>query len=93
MYCLNDLMAIGALQACREAGVRVPSELALAGFDDIEEARFTVPPLTTITPDLGFLTREALRILLGRIDGSFGDSPAENVEVPWRLTVRESTAG
>ncbi|MEL4503344.1 LacI family DNA-binding transcriptional regulator [Luteococcus sp. H138] len=90
VFCFNDLMAIGALSACRQAGVRVPEDVAVAGFDGIAEGVFSDPPLTTIQPDLGALTTQALRLLLGRIDGSL-TSPAEDYKVPWKLVVRAST--
>ena len=82
-------MAIGALQACREAGVRVPDDIAVAGFDNIAESRFSAPTLTTIGPDLDFLVKESLRLLLGRINGT--RTEAEKVVVPWEIITREST--
>lgn len=91
VFCFNDLMAVGALQACREAGVRVPQDIAVAGFDNIAETRFTSPTLTTVAPDLEALTRESLRLLLGRINGT--RTEAEDVQVPWQIVVRESTTG
>ena len=48
VWAANDLMAMGALLACREAGIRVPDDIALAGFDDIPAARLVHPPLTTL---------------------------------------------
>lgn len=91
VFCFNDLMAVGALRACHELGVRVPADIAVAGFDDIAESRFTNPPLTTISPDLDVLADEALSLLLSRIDGTVGAS--RDIRVPWRLVVRESTGG
>ena len=93
VFCFNDLMAVGALQACRTAGVAVPDRIAVAGFDDIGEAAFAEPPLTTVAPDLRALTREALRLLIGRIDGSRPPGTSEDVAIPWTLVVRDSTAG
>ena len=91
VFCFNDLMAVGALQACREAGAAVPEDIAIAGFDNIAETEFTSPTLTTVAPDMEALTREALRLLVGRIDGS--RTEAEDVQVPWQIVVRESTGG
>ncbi|MGA4506744.1 LacI family DNA-binding transcriptional regulator [Propionibacteriaceae bacterium G1746] len=91
VFAFNDLMAIGALQACREAGVRVPEDVAVAGFDNIAETAYTAPTLTTVEPDLGVLTREVLRLMLGRIEGT--RTEAETVHVPWRIVVRQSTGG
>ena len=89
VFCFNDLMAIGAIRACVEAGVGVPGQIAIAGFDDIAEGRFSNPTLTTVSADLDVLSREALRLLLSRIDST--ERPAESVAVPWSLKVREST--
>ena len=91
VFCFNDLMAIGALRACADAGVPVPGQVAVAGFDDITEGRFATPRLTTVAADLDVLAREALRLLLRRVNGA--DASAERVAVPWRIEVRESTAG
>ncbi len=92
VFCFNDLMAIGALAACRRGGVAVPADVAVAGFDGIAESAFSEPPLTTIEPDVGALTREALRLLIERIEGTVPDE-ARDVEVPWRLVQRASTTG
>lgn len=91
VFCFNDLMAIGALRACAEAGVSVPEDVAVAGFDDIAEGRFFNPTLTTVAADLDVLSREALRLLLLRVNG--GSAPAVSVKVPWTLKIRESTIG
>jgi DNA-binding LacI/PurR family transcriptional regulator len=91
VFCFNDLMAIGALRACVEAGVRVPEEVAIVGFDDIAETRYANPTVTTISPDLTGLARAALELLSRRIDGD--DGPTEDVEVSWTLEARETTLG
>jgi DNA-binding LacI/PurR family transcriptional regulator len=91
VFCFNDLMATGAMRACYEAGVDVPRQVAVAGFDNIAEGRFYSPSLTTIGADLDVLSREAVRMLVSRVEGSHRE--AESVEVPWTLEVRESTVG
>jgi DNA-binding LacI/PurR family transcriptional regulator len=91
VFCFNDLMAIGALRACVEAGVTVPQEVAIVGFDDIAETRYANPTISTISPDLTSLARSALELLSRRINGHTG--PAEEVEVPWTLEARETTLG
>ena len=91
VFCFNDHMAIGALRACVEAGVSVPDEIAIVGFDDIAETRYCNPTITTISPDLTGLARAALQLLTRRIDGDTG--PAEEVEVAWTLEARETTLG
>lgn len=70
--CFADTMAEGALYAARERGLRVPEDLAMTGFDDIETARYTTPPLTTVAPDKPELARLAVRALLRRLDGDTG---------------------
>lgn len=89
VFAFNDLLAIGALRACYEAGVRVPDDIAVVGFDDIAEGRYHAPSLTTISPDLESLTSNVLDLLLRRIDG--WDAPPAHPVVPWTLHHREST--
>ena len=91
VFCFNDLMAIGALRCCVESGVRVPDDVAVVGFDDIAETRFSNPTITTVSPDLTGLARQALSLLSRRIDG--WDAPAQVVKVDWHLEERETTLG
>jgi LacI family transcriptional regulator len=67
IFACNDLMAIGALRAAVEAGCRVPGDLSVIGFDDIELARFTNPPLTTIAQDKTEIGSQAVRRLVEQI--------------------------
>jgi LacI family transcriptional regulator len=87
----NDLMAIGALRAAAEAGRRVPDDLAVVGFDDIELASFTTPPLTTVRQSTVELGRTAVRLLAERI----GDParPPVRALLDTRLVVRASCGG
>jgi LacI family transcriptional regulator len=64
VFAANDMMAIGCLSALNEAGVRVPSEIALAGFDDIPIARYMHPPLTTVRVQISELGHAALERLV-----------------------------
>jgi DNA-binding LacI/PurR family transcriptional regulator len=89
LLCCNDLLALGALHALRAAGLRVPADVAVAGFDDLEESRYV--GLTSVAPDLDVLAGEAVRLLVRRIDDPA--APPAQVEVPFRVAVRESTAG
>ncbi|HEY5847074.1 MAG TPA: LacI family DNA-binding transcriptional regulator [Microlunatus sp.] len=91
VFCFNDLMAIGALRACAEAGIDVPGEVAIAGFDNILEGQFSTPTLTSVAADLDVLSREAIRLLLSRVEGSAESTGTPTV--PWRLQLRESTLG
>lgn len=71
VFASNDLMAMGALLACREAGVRVPDEIALAGFDNIPASRLIDPPLTTLDQHAREVGRRVAEVLLSRLDGSY----------------------
>ncbi|MCT9928960.1 LacI family transcriptional regulator [Planotetraspora sp. A-T 1434] len=82
----NDLMAIGALQSLRQAGRRVPDDVAVVGFDDIEAARYTEPPLTTVSHPIIQQAGAMVRLLLGLFQGG----PAAPVILPTELVVRES---
>lgn len=92
VFCFNDLLALGAMRALYEAGKRIPEDVAVIGFDDIEDARFATPALTTIAPDKTTIGKLAVSFLLSRIDGT-RTGPPEQVHVPFRLIVRESTVG
>jgi len=92
VLCFNDLVALGAMRVLQDAGYRVPDDVAVVGFDDIEEGRYAAPRLTTIAPDKVEIGRLAVSILLGRVNGS-RTVPSELIQPPFQLIVRESTAG
>ncbi len=86
----NDDWAIGALAACAEAGVRVPEEIALTGFDNAVIGEYAYSPLTTVAQDFEKMAQEAIQLLLERIqerDQAF-DTPL--IRVPGKLIVRRS---
>lgn len=89
----NDLLAIGALAALRAAGIAVPGEVMVAGWDDLPESAYAVPALTSVAPDLDALVTASLDAALAPAGGASGEdepSPRE-ITVPHRLRVREST--
>jgi LacI family transcriptional regulator, repressor for deo operon, udp, cdd, tsx, nupC, and nupG len=92
VFCYNDLVAIGAMRVALAAGVRIPEDLAVAGFDDIEAARFQTPSLTTVAPDRAAIARRAVERVIARFEDDT-DAPAEEFFVGHELVVRESTAG
>ena len=92
VFCFNDPLALGALRAAAEAGVRVPEQIAVVGFDDIEDCRFVSPSLTTIAPDKAFIAARAVELLVGRMTGELV-TPPQDVVAAHRLVVRESTIG
>jgi DNA-binding LacI/PurR family transcriptional regulator len=89
VFVANDQMALGLLRRLYEAGREVPRDLSVVGFDDIPEAAYLTPPLTTVRQDFAELGRRCLRILLGRIEGN--EEPTRVVVAP-ELVVRSSTA-
>jgi LacI family transcriptional regulator len=90
VFVCNDLMCIGALSAAHEAGVRVPQDISLIGFDDIELARFASPALSTISQPKHRIGVAAVDLLLERIQG--GRVEARQVILQPELIVRNSTA-
>jgi LacI family transcriptional regulator len=89
IFAANDAMAIGALSALREAGLRVPDDMALAGFDDIPMARYLDPPLSTVHVDISALGEHAtLRLLAAVRDKERHKHRAETL--PTTLVLRRS---
>jgi LacI family transcriptional regulator len=88
LFCFNDLVAVGALQACAETGVSVPRDLAVVGCDDIPLAALVTPPLTTCRAPRYELGAEAVRLLLNRIRGSVKES--WDVILQPQLVIRKS---
>jgi len=89
VFVANDQMALGLLRRLHEVGREVPRDLSVVGFDDIPEAAYFTPPLTTVRQDFAELGRRCLHILLGRIEGEPG--PPRVVVAP-ELIVRASTS-
>ena len=89
IFACNDLMAIGALRAIREAGLSVPQDISLIGHDDIELASYTQPALTTMAQPIDVLAGTAIQYLLERIKQP--DTPPRRTILPNKLVVRQST--
>jgi PAS domain S-box-containing protein len=87
IVCANDDMALGALRALRRRGIRVPNDLALVGFDDLEISALVRPPLTTVRQPLYEQGRRAGELLLALLDGQ---SPPERVLLETQLITRQS---
>jgi DNA-binding LacI/PurR family transcriptional regulator len=83
----SDLMAIGALGVLREHGRRVPDDVAVVGYDDVEAAATSSPPLTTVAQDIEGTGRRMAELLLARLSGD--DTPRQEV-LPTRLVARAS---
>lgn len=92
LFCCNDVMAIGALSVLERSGIVVPDDIALAGFDDIEAARYASPPLTTVDPQTQALARTAVSLLRSRLElENFRDIPGRRVTAGFALRVRRSS--
>jgi DNA-binding LacI/PurR family transcriptional regulator len=91
VFCFNDLLALGAVRHLYDRGVRVPEDVAVAGFDDIEDGRFSNPTLTTVAPDTARLAETAVDLLAERLRRAGG--PPRELRVGYRLITRESTLG
>jgi len=90
IFAANDMMAVGALLALKDAGRRVPEDVIVIGFDDIPIARFTSPPLSTIRVGVREMGRQALDMLVAAIDGTGPDGP-QSVVISPELVVRDSS--
>ena len=92
LFCTNNLMTVGALQTLGEQGVRMPADLSLIGYDDMEWWTLTHPPLTTVGQPVYELGREAMRLLLAQIGRSGTRRRAQRVVLKPELLVRDSCA-
>jgi DNA-binding LacI/PurR family transcriptional regulator len=88
VFVASDLMGIGALRALREAGWRVPDDVAVVGFDDAPLASYADPPLTTIRQPVELLGQEMVRLLLHRLSEREGEPKA--IILPTDLVIRAS---
>jgi DNA-binding LacI/PurR family transcriptional regulator len=91
VFCFNDIAAIGAIRALKDAGLSVPEDVSVVGFDDIQSAAFTTPSLTTVRQPLSEMGRRGAQVLLERIAQREREFAVEIVMAP-ELIVRESTA-
>ncbi|WP_406063553.1 LacI family DNA-binding transcriptional regulator [Streptomyces sp. NBC_01077] len=90
VFAANDQMALGMLRALRESGRDVPGDISVAGFDDIAEAAYLHPPLTTVHQDFEVVGRHCVSLLLDQIEGHT-DGPRRRAVEPV-LVIRSSTA-
>ncbi len=92
LFAFNDVSAIGAIRALHEAGLEVPGDVSVVGFDDVTGAAFHTPPLTTIRQPLARMGMLAAELLMKQIVGDPGLSAAQTVQVDPEIVIRESTA-
>jgi DNA-binding LacI/PurR family transcriptional regulator len=91
IFCFNDIAAIGAIRALTEAGLHVPGDVSVVGFDDIQSAAFCTPSLTTVRQPLNEMGKQGARILLERIANPEKTELATEIVMQPELVVREST--
>jgi LacI family transcriptional regulator len=90
IFCFNDIAAIGAIRALKDAGLTVPGDVSVVGFDDIQSAAYSTPSLTTVRQPLLEMGKRGAQVLLERITNREKTFPAEIVMAP-ELVIREST--
>ena len=91
VLCSNDMTAIGVLHKLYRAGLRVPDDLSVIGFDDIHISQVTIPPLTTVQMSRFELARAAVTALRAHVEQSDGSAPQRDYSIQTDLIVREST--
>jgi DNA-binding LacI/PurR family transcriptional regulator len=91
VFVANDQMALGLLRALHEAGIRVPQDVLVAGFDDVPEAAYYTPPLTTVRQDFAAVGRRSIELLLDQVAGDRDRGP--QAVIPPELVVRQSSQG
>jgi DNA-binding LacI/PurR family transcriptional regulator len=94
VFCFNDLLALGAMRAVLERGLAIPGDIAIMGFDDIEDGRFSTPTLSTVSPDTARIAQLAVDLLAERLDPDAATAgPPRELRVGYRVVARESTLG
>ena len=92
VFCFTDLLALGAIRVLHERGLRIPADVAVVGFDDIEDGRYSTPTLTTVRPDKLRIAELAVQLLAERIfAGGVHTRKAKELIAPFDVAVREST--
>jgi DNA-binding LacI/PurR family transcriptional regulator len=91
VFAANDHIALGLLRALNEHGRRVPGDVSIVGFDDVPEAAYYTPPLTTVRPDFDAAATASLELLLAQIESGTQDGAARRTIAP-SLVVRDSVA-
>lgn len=93
VFCVTDTVAIGVLRGLADAGVSVPEQVKVIGFDNIDEGNYTVPSLSSVDPDHQAMARTAVERLVRRIAGRADDSAAKEFVSRYQIVARESTVG
>lgn len=89
IFCFSDPIALGAMRVLHQHNIRMPHDIAVIGFDDIEDGHYSTPSLSSISPDKRFIATKALELLTARLDGS--SLPPASYLAPYELIARESS--
>lgn len=89
LICASDLLALGAIAALHQAGLKVPDDIAVVGWDNIEDGAYANPSLSSVAPDLHALAEKAMDAIITRIEGD--RSASRSYVVAHELVVRESS--
>ncbi|MET8213561.1 LacI family DNA-binding transcriptional regulator [Streptomyces sp. NPDC005373] len=93
LFCVNDSLAMGALRGLVDAGVQVPDQVKVIGFDNVKESEFLIPSLSTIAPDHDLMAEKAVDLLIRRIEEPGARIEHEEFVSGFSVVVRESTDG
>lgn len=93
VFCVTDTVAMGVLRGLADAGVRVPEQVKVIGFDNIRESEFLVPSLSTVDPDHDVMAEQAVSLLVRRIEQTGSRPGPEEFVSRFSVVVRESTGG
>ena len=91
VFAMNDELALGAMRSLQDAGLRVPDDVTIIGFDDVDDGRYSLPSLSTIDPGRRTIAETAIDLLIERIEGRTDVAPRE-ILTQFRVIERESTA-
>jgi DNA-binding LacI/PurR family transcriptional regulator len=93
VFCVNDSLAMGVLRGLADAGTRVPDEVKVIGFDNVEGSEFLVPSLSTVDPDHDGMAERAVELLVRRIEQTAPATDHEEYVGDFSVLIRESTGG
>ena len=92
VFAFNDTLALGAMRVMQEAGIRVPDDVAVIGFDNLDETQYSLPSLTTVDPGREEIAETAVHVLIERIDAKGSALPPRELFADFSIVERESTA-
>lgn len=92
VFCVTDTTAIGVLRGLADLGMDVPGQVKVIGFDNVAEAAYTVPSLTSVDPDMEAIANKAVDLLVGKISGTVPPDAHEEFVSAYSIVARESTA-